>query len=73
VRPGGAHVMLESLKRPLRGLLFPVTLTFQRAGQLQAEVPVESPQAALGNATEQGERLCSVILEYASKPTESAR
>jgi periplasmic copper chaperone A len=53
LRPGGAHVMLESLKRPLRaGTTFPLTLIFQRAGQLQIEVPVESPQAAVANTTE---------------------
>ncbi len=53
LRPGGAHIMLDSLKRPLRaGTTFPLTLTFQRAGQLQLEVPVESPQAAVANATD---------------------
>ena len=53
LRPGGAHIMLESLKRPLRaGTTFPLTLTFQRAGQLQLEVPVESPQATVANATD---------------------
>jgi periplasmic copper chaperone A len=50
--PGGAHIMLESLKRPLRaGTTFPLTLTFQRAGQLQIEVRVESPQATVANTT----------------------
>ena len=53
LRPGGAHVMLESLKRPLRaGTTFPLTLDFQRAGQLQVEVRVESPQAAVANAND---------------------
>jgi periplasmic copper chaperone A len=53
LRPGGAHVMLKSLKRPLRpGTTFPLTLTFQRAGQLQVEVRVESPQAAVANAND---------------------
>lgn len=48
LRPGGAHIMLESLKRPLRaGTTFPLTLIFQRAGQLQVEVRVESPQATV--------------------------
>ncbi len=51
LRPGGAHIMLESLKRPLRaGTTFPLTLIFQRAGQLQVEVRVESPQAAVAKA-----------------------
>jgi periplasmic copper chaperone A len=52
LRPGGAHVMLESLKRPLRtGTTIPLTLTFQNAGMLTIEVPVESPQPAVANAT----------------------
>jgi periplasmic copper chaperone A len=51
LRPGGAHIMLESLKRPLRaGTTFPLTLIFQRAGQLQVEVRVESPQGAVAKA-----------------------
>lgn len=51
LRPGGAHVMLEGLKRPLRaGTTFPLTLTFQNAGTLSIEVPVESPQAAVADA-----------------------
>ena len=46
LRPGGAHVMLEALTRPLRpGTTFPLTLTFQRAGTLTVEVPVGSPEA----------------------------
>jgi periplasmic copper chaperone A len=53
LRPGGAHIMLDSLKRPLRaGTTFPLTLTFQRAGQLQIEVAIESPQAVAANATD---------------------
>lgn len=53
LRPGGAHVMLESLKRPLRaGTTFPLTLTFQNAGVLTIEVPVESPQAAVADAAD---------------------
>jgi periplasmic copper chaperone A len=52
LRPGGAHVMLESLKQPLRaGTTIPLTLTFQNAGALTMEVPVESPQLAVANAT----------------------
>jgi periplasmic copper chaperone A len=51
LRPGGAHVMLESLKRPLRaGTTIPLTLTFQNAGTLTIEVPVESPQPAVADA-----------------------
>jgi periplasmic copper chaperone A len=51
LRPGGAHVMLESLKRPLRaGTTMPLTLTFRNAGTLTIEVPVESPQPAVADA-----------------------
>ena len=51
LRPGGAHIMLESLKRPLRaGTTFPLTLIFQRAGPLQVEVRVESPEFAVAKA-----------------------
>ena len=45
--------MLEGLKRPLRaGATFPLTLTFRNAGALNIEVRVESPQAAVANATD---------------------
>jgi periplasmic copper chaperone A len=48
LRPGGAHVMLESLKRPLRaGTTIPLTLTFQNAGTLTIAVPVESREPAV--------------------------
>ena len=51
-RPGGAHVMLKSLKQPLRaGMSIPLTLTFQNAGTLTIEVPVESPRPAVADAT----------------------
>jgi copper(I)-binding protein len=47
LRPGGAHVMLEGIKRPLKaGEHFPLSLTFKNAGKVQVEVRVESPQAA---------------------------
>jgi periplasmic copper chaperone A len=53
LEPGGAHVMLEGLKQPLNaGETFPLTLTFKNAGQLRVEVRVESPQAAMANASD---------------------
>ena len=53
LRPGGAHVMLEGVKRPLRaGDTFPLTLTFKNAGQLRIEVPIESPNAAVAKASD---------------------
>jgi periplasmic copper chaperone A len=51
LRPGGAHVMLEGLKQPLRaGESIPLSLTFKNAGKAQIEVRVESPQAAMAQA-----------------------
>jgi periplasmic copper chaperone A len=53
LQPGGAHVMLEGLKQPLKiGETFPLTLTFKNAGQLRIEVQVESPQVAMANASD---------------------
>jgi periplasmic copper chaperone A len=53
LRPGGAHVMLERLKEPLKvGETFPLTLTFKNAGQLRVEVEVRSPQVATANASD---------------------
>lgn len=41
LRPGGTHVMLMGLKRPLKeGDAFPMTLTFERAGDVQVMVAV---------------------------------
>ncbi len=40
--PGGFHVMLISLKQPLKeGESFPLTLTFEKAGKLDVSVKVE--------------------------------
>jgi periplasmic copper chaperone A len=47
LQPGGAHVMLDGLKQPLKaGETFPLSLTFKNAGQLRVAVRVESPQIA---------------------------
>lgn len=52
LRPGGAHVMLEGLKQPLKiGETFPLTLTFKNAGQLRGEVEVQSPRVTTTNAS----------------------
>lgn len=41
--PGGNHVMLIGLKRPLKdGEQFPLTLEFEKAGKVQVEVPVRA-------------------------------
>jgi hypothetical protein len=46
--PGGYHIMLIGLSEPLReGAAFPLTLVFERAGEVTVEVAVErSPPAA---------------------------
>jgi hypothetical protein len=44
--PGGMHLMLMGLKYPLKeGDLFPLVLTFEKAGDIQVDVIVESPGA----------------------------
>ncbi len=43
LQPGGYHVMLMDLKRPLQpGDSFPMTLAFQKAGSIEVSVVVES-------------------------------
>lgn len=46
--PGGLHIMLMGLTQPLEvGQHFPVTLTFEKAGEMTVEVAVEGrPTAA---------------------------
>jgi copper(I)-binding protein len=45
--PGGLHVMLFDLKAPLKeGATFPLTLKFERAGEITTEVHVRSVSAA---------------------------
>ena len=42
--PGGHHLMFMGLKAPLKvGEKFPMTLKFQKAGELRVEVQVEAP------------------------------
>jgi periplasmic copper chaperone A len=46
--PGGYHIMLTCLKRPLnQGDEFPVTLTFEKAGQVTATVTVRKGGAGM--------------------------
>lgn len=43
LKPGGYHVMLTDLKRPLQsGESFPLTLGFEKAGSIEVSVVVES-------------------------------
>ena len=46
LKPGGLHVMLIGLTGPLKeGASFPLTLTFEQAGEVTVEVKVESATA----------------------------
>jgi copper(I)-binding protein len=46
LKPGGLHVMLIGLKKPLeKGSRFPLTLDFEKAGKMTVEVTVEGPGA----------------------------
>ncbi len=46
LKPGGLHIMLIGLAKPLRqGQSFPLTLTFDKAGARTVEVAVEKPGA----------------------------
>jgi len=48
--PGGLHVMLQELKQPLKkGERFPLTLVFERAGEVKVDIVVEdAPSHAAG-------------------------
>jgi copper(I)-binding protein len=47
LKPGGYHVMFVGLKAPLKaGDKFPVTLKFEKAGEVEVIVNVEAPAAA---------------------------
>jgi copper(I)-binding protein len=46
--PGGYHIMLMDLKRPLnQGDAFPITLSFANTGQVTVQVAVQRPGAAM--------------------------
>lgn len=47
LRPGGAHLMLVGLKQPLlKGQHIPLTLRFERAGEVRVELEVLAGSAA---------------------------
>jgi hypothetical protein len=49
LKPGGLHIMLLGLDKPLKvGQSFPLTLTFEKAGSRAVTVAVEKPGAASG-------------------------
>jgi copper(I)-binding protein len=50
LKPGGMHLMLTDLKQPLKeGESFPVALTFEKAGRVEANVKVQKA-GAMGGA-----------------------
>jgi periplasmic copper chaperone A len=50
LKPGGYHVMLIGLKKPLtEGETFPLTLTFEKAGNISVTVPVQAMDATKDN------------------------
>lgn len=54
--PGGLHVMLVGLTEPLKeGARYPVTLMFQKAGEIAAEIAVEKGPASGGHHTSGGD------------------
>lgn len=49
LQPGGLHVMLMQLQQPLRdGSHFPLTLVFEKAGEVPIEVSVQKSGPAMG-------------------------
>lgn len=53
LRPGGLHLMLLDLTKPLvEGERFPLTLTFEKAGAITTEIVVRGPGATSGGASE---------------------
>lgn len=49
LKPGGLHIMLIGLKAPLKeGRHFPLILIFERAGRIEAEIPVVAAGARGG-------------------------
>jgi len=46
LKPGGLHIMFTGLKAPLKaGDKFPLTLKFEKAGEVTVDVVVETPKA----------------------------
>lgn len=47
LKPGGLHLMFMGLKQPLKaGETFPVTLRFEKAGEVVVQFNVETPKSA---------------------------
>jgi len=55
LKPGADHVMLMGLKQPLKqGETFPLTLTFEKAGDIQVNVKIEGAGAMGADAMDHG-------------------
>src|SRR4029078_12404239 len=68
--PGGTHVMLMGLKKPLKqGEHFTLTLTLERAGDMKVDVPVAG---VAGGAPEESPTRLTTPCCFGSKPTETA-
>ena len=53
LKPGGAHLMFVDIKRPFKaGEKIPVTLSFDKAGEMNVELEVRAAGAAAGDAGE---------------------
>ena len=48
LEPGGFHIMLMGLKKKLdEGQTVPLTLTFEKAGEVKVDLPIQSLKAAM--------------------------
>jgi periplasmic copper chaperone A len=51
LRPGGAQLVLEGLQKSLQvGKTFPLSLTFEEAGNVRVEVQTENPRMIMGES-----------------------
>ena len=69
LQPGGFHIMLLGLKQGLTaGSRFPLTLTFEKAGSVQMDVPVEA-MGSMGPGGQAGR--ATPVMPYSLTPTAS--
>ncbi len=55
LRPGGLHLMVIGLRAPLReGESMPLTLSFERSGEVELELPIRSIAATMGGMGQGG-------------------
>ena len=66
LKPGGFHVMLMGLKKPLKeGESFPLTLTFEKAGSTTVEVKVEGV-GAMGSTSDGTQKMDHGKMDHGS-------